>query len=105
MKFGENVVQTFCNDFRVYNHQDKIIFFGLFFGTKPLCEEDEISSDDEQTGGLTVLNATDLEVLIELSYDKFNLVRRVRQIVKLFKRSPLKNETLQNLLKRIILMD
>ena len=47
----------------------------------------------------------DLEVLIELSYDTFNLVRRVRQIVKLFKRSPLKNETLQNMLKRIILMD
>ena len=62
-------------------------------------EEDEISSDDEESSGLTVLNATDLEIPIELSYDIFNLVRIVRQIVKLFKRSPLKNETLQKYVK------
>ena len=62
-------------------------------------EEDEIISDDEEISGLTVLYATDLENPIELSYDISDLVRRVRQIVKLFKRSPLKNETLQKYVK------
>ena len=32
-------------------------------------DEDEISSDDEESSGLTVLNTTDLENPIELSYD------------------------------------
>ena len=62
-------------------------------------DEDEIISDDEESSGLTVQDATDLENQIELSCDIIDIVRRVRQIVKVFKRSPLKNETLQKYVK------
>ena len=62
-------------------------------------DKDEIISDDEASSGLTVQDATDLENQIELSCDIIDIVRRVRQIVKPFKRSPLKNETLQKYVK------
>ena len=47
-------------------------------------DEDEIISDDEESSGLTVQDATDLENQIELSCDIIDIVRRVRQIVKPF---------------------
>ena len=64
-------------------------------------DEDENISDDEEDGGCTVQIETEQENRIGLSYDISDIVARVRQIVKLFKRSPLKNETLQKYVKEI----
>ena len=64
-------------------------------------DEDENISDDEEDGGCTVQIGREQENRIGLSYDISDIVTRVRQIVKLFKRSPLKNETLQNYVKEI----
>lgn len=51
--------------------------------------------NDEESGGLIVLNTPEQENSIELCDDINDTVAKIRGIVKQFKRSPLKNETLQ----------
>ena len=51
--------------------------------------------NDEESGGLIVLNTPEQENSIELCDDINYTVAKIRGIVKQFKRSPLKNETLQ----------
>ena len=63
--------------------------------TSEADEEDdfEIMDDDDEIDGLFVLGDAALENTNYLRYDILALVNKIRKIVKIFKRSPLKNET------------
>ena len=61
-------------------------------------ENDNDESDDDD--GLLVLGST-AEIPIVLNLDTYEMVNKVRRIVKIFKRSPLKNEILQRYVKEI----
>ena len=49
----------------------------------------------KDTDGLTVTGSMEQENALKLNADIWGIVNKVRWIVKLFKRSPLKNEILQ----------
>ena len=51
--------------------------------------------DDYNDDGLIISGPTDVQNALSLNLDIFSLVNKVRRIVKIFKRSPLKNEILQ----------
>lgn len=66
------------------------------------CNSDSNSTDDEQEDeGLDVTDDYNYDVLAELSHDYLNIVNKVRKIVKIFRRSPTKNDaTLQPYVKK-----
>ena len=57
--------------------------------------DEEVSSEMEDTEGLTVTGGMEQENALKLNADIWGIVNKVRRIVKLFKRFPLKNEILQ----------
>ena len=65
--------------------------------------ENEEASDEEDTDGLTVIGTggKEHENILKLSIDINGLVNKVLKVVKLFKRSPLKNEILQGYVQEI----
>ena len=62
------------------------------------CENDETVDEEEDSDGLTILG-TEQEIALMLNLDISHIVNKVRRVSKLFKRSPLKNEILQNYVK------
>ena len=60
------------------------------------CDEDEILSELEDTDGLAIVEQ-DNALMVNVSIG--DVVNKVRRVVKLFKRSPLKNEILQTYVK------
>ena len=72
----------------------------VWSSTSETDNEDEIEIfDDCMDDGLIVLGTTDLQDALALNLEIFSIVNKVRRIVKVFKRSPLKNETLQKYVK------
>ena len=65
------------------------------------CEEEIFDEIEEDSDGLSMVIATGTqqEDSPMLKHDIYGIVNRVRKIVKFFKRSPLKNEILQNYAK------
>ena len=57
--------------------------------------------DNDEIDGLTVLGDVVQENTNCLRYDILELVNKIRKIVKIFKRSPLKNEILQRYVRGI----
>ncbi|KAI6648314.1 hypothetical protein LOD99_12123 [Oopsacas minuta] len=64
-------------------------------------DEDMEMFDDFNDDGFIVSESMDPQNALALNFDISKIVTKVRRIVKIFKRSPLKNETLQTYVKEI----
>ena len=62
------------------------------------CENNETVDEMEDSDGLTMVGSEQENALM-LNLDISHIVNKVRLVAKLFKRSPLKNEILQNYVK------
>ena len=96
-----------------YAHGLQLVIHDVFYQKGTVCpvkisdyssETDEFENDEtveemEDSGGLNIVSDLQQENALILNLDICHLVNKVRQVVKLFKRSPLKNEILQNYVK------
>ena len=81
-------------------------------GTEEICSSTSETDEDEDMemfedfndDGFIVSESMDPQNALALNLDISKMVTKIRRIVKIFKRSALKNETLQTYVKRIIQM-
>ena len=91
-----------------YAHGLQLVIQDVFY-QKQLCsstsetdeDEDMEMFDDFNDDGFIVSESMDPQNALALNFDISKIVTKVRRIVKIFKRSPLKNETLQAYVKEI----
>ena len=109
MKKLGRIVPTFQQLF--YAHGLQLALQDVFYRNQSIrtesvdtseTDEQDVNDDDESDDddGLLVLGST-AEISIVLNLDTYEMVNKVRRIVKIFKRSPLKNEILQRYVKEI----
>ena len=93
-----------------YAHGLQLAIQDVFYCNKSIrtesCNASQTDDDDDNEGsndddGLVVLDSTETENAHALNFDVSKIVNKVRRIVKIFKRSPLKNEVLQRYVKDI----
>ena len=74
--------------------------FLFCFSTSETDEDEDMEMfDDFNDDGCIVSESMDPQNALALNFDISKIVTKVRRIVKIFKRSPLKNETLQTYVK------
>ena len=114
MKKLGRIVPTFQQ--LCYAHGLQLAIQDVFYCNKSIrtesCNASQTDEDDDDDGsddnegsndddGLVVLDSRETEIAHALNFYVYKIVNKVRRIVKIFKRSPLKNEVLQRYVKDI----